>query len=269
MMPDVYVWKARRSPVLLAALPPALAVLATFPNADWKLMLPVCTYCSLFMLMGQVGRDRGYQLQDRLFAAWGGPPTTVLLRHRDSPFDEATLATLHAWLSSVTGAPAPSTRKESAAPGDADDVYNAYVRHLRDAMRDKKQYPLVFEENVNYGFRRNTWGLKPYGIALAALGTAGAAVNLVRFLDGTRASMACACTVVSLVLLLFWLFWVNPAWVRIPATAYAERLMEAALRMSKAEPKGSKKKSGKAVRQRKQTAGQKHRGPAELDEETS
>ena len=53
MKPDLYVWKARRCPVLLAVLPPALAVLAMFPDAKWKLMLPLCTFCGLLMLIGQ------------------------------------------------------------------------------------------------------------------------------------------------------------------------------------------------------------------------
>ena len=239
MKPDIYVWKARRSPVLLAVLPPGLAVIASFPGADWKLILPICTFCGLFMLVGQLGRDRGSQCQDRLFASWGGKPTTVMLRHRESPFDEATLAKLHAWLASVTGVPAPSKRKESASPDEADEIYEAFVRHLRDATRDKKQYPLVFEENVSYGFRRNTWGLRPYGIASAAIGTSGAAVNLLRFHGGPHLGMAIACTTVTGVLLLFWMCWVHPRWVRIPANAYAERLLEAALRMARAEPKRS------------------------------
>jgi len=210
-------------------------------------MLPLCTFCGLFMLVGQLGRDRGSQLQDRLFSSWGGRPTTVMLRHRESPFDETTLAKLHAWLASVTGVPAPSKRKESASPDDADEVYDAFVRHLRDATRDKQQYPLVFEENVSYGFRRNTWGLKPYGIAFAAVGTAGAAVNLFRYHNGPNLGLAIASTMVSAFLLLFWLGWVNPKWVRIPATAYAERLMEAALRMARTEPKDSTTKVELAV----------------------
>jgi hypothetical protein len=246
MKPDLYVWKARRCPVLLAVLPPALAVLATFPDADWKLMLPVCTFCGLFMLIGQVGRDRGYEHQDSLYASWGGKPTTVMLRHRDSPFDENTLAALHDWLAKVTGVPTPSKRKEAASPDEADAVYDAYVRYLRDATRDKAQYPLIFEENVSYGFRRNTWGLKPYGIVVATIGTVGAAINLLRFSDGARMGMAIACTMVSSLLLLFWACWVRPHWVRIPARAYAERLMEAAQRMTRADSKSTTAGAGPA-----------------------
>jgi hypothetical protein len=206
-------------------------VLATFPDADWKLLLPVCTFCGLFLLLAQVGRDRGKVNEAGLFSGWGGKPTTVLLRHRNSPFDEATLARLHGWLASATGVPAPSKRKEAASPAEADNVYEAYVRHLRDATRDKQQYPLVFEENVNYGFRRNAWGLRPLGVLLAAVGVLGGGFNLYRHAGGPGLGPAVTVTAVNLLLLVFWALWVRPAWVRIPAQAYAERLMEAALRM--------------------------------------
>ncbi|HVU44482.1 MAG TPA: hypothetical protein VHD85_00055, partial [Terracidiphilus sp.] len=167
--------------------------------------------------------------------------TTLMLRHRGSPFDETTLGMLHRWLSAVTGVPAPSKRKESASPEDADKVYDAFVRHLREATRDRQEYPLVFEENVSYGFRRNVWGLKPYGIAFAAMGIAGASISVFRFRDGPQLGPALASTAVSAILFFFWLGWVNPRWVRIPATAYAERLLEAALRMARAEPNDSTK----------------------------
>jgi hypothetical protein len=233
MKPDIYVWKARRCPVLLAVLPPALAVLASFPDTDWKMLLPAVTFCGLFLLLAQVGRDRGKVLEDGLFAGWGGKPTTALLRHRNSPYDEATLARLHSWLASVTGVAAPSKRKETCSPADADEVYEAYTRHLRDATRDKQQYPLVFEENVNYGFRRNALGLRPLAIGLAVIGVLGGAFNIYRHLGDPVVGLAVAATVVNVLLLCFWAFWVRRAWVRIPAQAYAERLMEAALRMAR------------------------------------
>jgi hypothetical protein len=221
------------------------------------------------MLVGQIGRDRGYALQDRLFAMWSGIPTTVMLRHKDSPFDEATLAKLHAWLASVTGVPAPSKRKEAASPEDADEVYYAFTRHMRDETRDKQKYPLVFEENVSYGFRRNTWGLKPFGITAASVGTIGAAVNIYRFKDGPSLGMAVACTALSALLLLFWLCWVHPSWVKIPAKAYAERMVEAALRLARTEPKGSTSKANSSPPEKtpKRRAVSKASRSVEVDEE--
>src|SRR5437763_442138 len=109
---DVYVWRARRSAVMLAALPPALAMFAWFPRLDWALLAAPLTFFGVFALVTQIGRDRGKQKEGKLYAAWGGKPTTVMLRHRDSPLDPAALALLHDALARATGVPAPSKRKE-------------------------------------------------------------------------------------------------------------------------------------------------------------
>ena len=39
---------------------------------------------AISMFLGEFGRDQGYRKQDRLWASWGGAPTTQLLRHRNS-----------------------------------------------------------------------------------------------------------------------------------------------------------------------------------------
>jgi hypothetical protein len=232
---DVYVWKARRCPVLLTVLPPALAVLAWFPTADWKLVLPVLTFFGLFALLSQVGRDRGKNMEAALFEEWGGKPTSVLLRHRDTPFDEVTLARLHRWLATVTGVPTPSKRKETGSPAEADEVYEAYTRHLRDVTRDRDKVPLVFDENVSYGFRRNLCGLRPFGIALSLAAVVACVWKVVLSGGAGESALAVCGAVVSGLLLLMWLFWFRRGWVRIPARAYAERLLEAGLRLATAD----------------------------------
>lgn len=45
---------------------------------------------------------------------------------------------------------------------------------LREQTRDPKMFPIVYEENVNYGFRRNLLGLKPTGAAIAVVGSLAA-----------------------------------------------------------------------------------------------
>ena len=42
--------------------------------------------------------------------------------------------------------------------------------------RDKAKYPLVFEENVNLGFRRNLWAMKPAAVVITA-GSAAACLG--------------------------------------------------------------------------------------------
>lgn len=227
---DVYVWQARRSAVMLTALTPALAMFAWLPRFDWALLAPPLTFFGVFALVTQVGRDKGKLKEEKLYEAWGGKPTTVMLRHRDSPLDPAALALLHESLAKATGVPAPSKRKEAGSPESADKVYEEYVRYLRDSTRDREKYPRVFEELVNYGFRRNLWGLKPIGIVLAAVASL-AAVGATCWHHGhDHQPLAAAAAAVNLVMLAAWVWWINPAWVRIAAQAYADRLIEVALR---------------------------------------
>src|SRR5947208_9959356 len=69
----------------------------------------------------------------------------------------------------------PTSEEEAADPEGADQRYEACVRFLRNATRDRSTFPLVFAENVNYGFRRNLWGMRSAGIACSAVSALGAA----------------------------------------------------------------------------------------------
>ena len=60
-------------------------------------------------------------------------------------------------------------RKRVADPEWADTKYEEVVTSLREATRDTSRFPLVFAENANYGFRRNLWGLRPIGTAVAVV----------------------------------------------------------------------------------------------------
>jgi hypothetical protein len=218
---------------MLAALPPALAMFAWFPRFDWALLAPPLTMFGMFALVSQVGRDRGKLKEGWLYDRWGGKPTTVMLRHRDSPLDPTALARLHEALALATGVPTPSKRKEAGSPADADKVYEEYARYLRDSTRDKEKFPRVFDELVNYGFRRNLWGLKPLGLVLAAVAAVVAGGAVWWHKDHEQQPLVGAAAAVNVIMLAAWVFWINPSWVRIAAQAYAERLIEVALRAAR------------------------------------
>jgi hypothetical protein len=108
-------------------------------------------------------------------------------------------------------------------------VYEACTTSLISKTRAKNSFPLVFEENCNYGFRRNLWGMKPLGIsiALAAIITLGGRLY-VQFADHERvAPVDLGFVGLTAILLAIWLLRVTPGWVMIPAREYASRLMEA------------------------------------------
>jgi CHASE2 domain-containing sensor protein len=83
---------------------------------------------------------------------------------------------------------------------------------------------LVATENAEYGFRRNTLGLKPIAI-LVAIGI-GVLSLVLAAIDSWPPGFVVP-AVVSVLALVFWVWVVTPDWVRSAAETYAARLMEA------------------------------------------
>ena len=84
---DPYVRRARPQLALLVALPVALAVLAGFPaesavaSAVWSLVV----WSGGTTLIAHAARGPGKAREPKLFALWGGKPTTRLARVRALP----------------------------------------------------------------------------------------------------------------------------------------------------------------------------------------
>jgi hypothetical protein len=155
-----------------------------------------------------------------------------MLRHRESKLAVNPLNRdrYHAKLRRlVRSVRIPTRAKELADPIAADQVYDACVAYLRNATRDRAKYGLIFEENINYGFRRNLWGMRASGIFLAAIGVA--ASGIVAASAWTRNDplwgIASLIATGNACLLSWWMIRIRPPWVLTAARAYAERLLEA------------------------------------------
>jgi len=177
--------------------------------------------------MAQMARDPGKKKEPALFQSWDGKPTTRLLRHRDAP-NKVLLRRRHEKLQSlVPGIQIPTAEQEHANPRGADEIYDACTAFLLERTRKTDEFPLVFEENCNYGFRRNLWGMKPLGIATSVVGAVAVVAVLIfhRRAGVSLSPTTFICAILNLLLLLGWVVWFTPDWVRIPAEAYAERLL--------------------------------------------
>lgn len=230
-MLDTYTTRARLWPALLVALPLGLTTLALLPGdfGEWDVLWSLIVFSGGTALLAEIGRDFGKNKEPRLFQLWGGKPTTRMLRHRDAP-DKTALEFWHSRLGQLMqGLELPTPEEEKSNPLEADDVYERCIDFLRGQTRDKKRFPLVFEENCNYGLRRNLWGMRPLGIATSSLSFVAIGV-VIAFNYSVRAlppsPMEVACGSISLFLLLGWITLFTPKWVRVPAEAYAKRLLE-------------------------------------------
>jgi hypothetical protein len=228
---DEYDRNARLKPALLVILPASLTVTALGVNvsAPVGVLTGSLTAIGFTYVLAQFARDRGKRKELSLFALWGGKPTTVRLRHRTNAINPYTLARYHAIATRLVGKSIPSTFEEQNDPQSADLIYESVGDCLRGKTRDTKKYPLIFKELVSYGFRRNLWGMKPFGIFLTSACVIFQLGFLTRlfFYQSSVPPVQVVMAVTNLVILLCWIFLVNPSWVRIPADAYADRLLEA------------------------------------------
>ncbi len=229
---DRYTFWARFLPAAVMLLPAGLALAAWFPNGfdGWSLLVGLMASGAGAMLLMQIGRDAGKKKEPGLWALWGGQPAVAMLRHRDKRLDRLTRLRYHEKLAGlVPGCPAPTETTEQMDPAAADEVYTSWVRYLREATRNHSRFAVLFAENINYGFRRNLWGMKSAAVVIAVLGIAAA---LVRVLLAVRAGhdippMAAIVAGLDTALLVLWMLRFRPSWVLTAANAYAERLLAA------------------------------------------
>jgi hypothetical protein len=219
---DAYTLKARVYPSLLTLLPAFLAVIAWVPEARTVIgsLVSLAVGSGGAYLLSEFGRDRGRKLQPKLFGLWGGKPTTVELRHVGN-LNPLLLARRHAQVGRVTGVDLPSAEDERKNRHKADQAYDTAVSALIEKARDRQRFPLVFAENLSYGFRRNLWGLKVAAVPIALVSLAAASARA--YLAPSALPVTCA--VLCGIAVVMWLFLVTPSWVRIPADAYSRALL--------------------------------------------
>lgn len=227
-----YARRARLAPVLIVMLPVGLAVASWVPvePAKWGSLLGLAAACGLTMFFSQLGRDQGKAKEAALFESWGGKPTTRFLSHANSPLNAQTLERYHKRLRKLRrDFKLPTAEEEASDPTAAKTLYASCVDYLLERTRDTKAFPLVFSENVNYGFRRNLWGMKRVGLCIAVLAAlacvARTGLNWWRHEPVHEVSLIAAGICVCLGLL--WTIRITPDWVRLAGDAYAQRLLAA------------------------------------------
>jgi hypothetical protein len=228
---DQYARRARLQPALLVALPAALTMLACFPTAAsaaavvWSLIV----WSGGTALIAQLGRDGGKSKQPWLFARWGGKPTLRMLRHRDTS-NAVLLEHRHLKLRALLPhLKIPTADEERKDPILADATYDTCTLFLLEKTRSREAFPLVFEANCDYGFRRNLWGMKGLAMPLA-LGAAGVVLSDVWIRIRTSQSLpptTIASGAAIAFLLAAWVVVFTPNWVKTAADAFAERLLGA------------------------------------------
>jgi hypothetical protein len=165
---DSYSRRARIYPALISIAPLVALLVKTSSSDGWTLenafvMLGVAI---AYFVLGLLARRTGKRLEADFFTKWGGKPSVLVLRHDNSLVDSVSKGRYHKFLAGALGVPAPTPETEQHNSSAANQFYESAGNRLRELTRSRSDFPLVFEENVSYGFWRNLRGLKPFALVL-------------------------------------------------------------------------------------------------------
>lgn len=227
---DNYSLRARYLPVVISTLPLLLTISTLFPNnyIGIGILAGFITSAGITAILAQIGRDYGKNKEDKFNSIYGGKATTCLLRHQTSIINSNTLERYHIKLSKSLKTKKPTLKYENDHPAECDIIYESWIDWLKTKTRDKKKYSLIFEENVNYGFRRNLWGIKPFGIIFSIIALLASLINAIIHFQNNKSMLLYILIVIMIntLFIIFWIIIVSAKWVRLAANEYAKRLLE-------------------------------------------
>lgn len=233
---DPYDRKARTFPGLMAVLPLLVPLLWIFGPKSPVLtsLLGLVAGCGAIYALGSIARGRGKRLEDKLVKSWGGMPTTLILRHRDTFLDSVSKKRYHDEIKAKLKITVSTAAEEAENPAAADDIYIGATRQLRELTRGTTN-ALLLKENIAYGFHRNMLAMRPVGILTCVLGVLlGLLLSKVIRIHPLGLEMDSLLSpgaaggmtlVVAIALLFFWSHF-NADQVRRMGYVYAERLFE-------------------------------------------
>jgi len=236
---DHYVINARLKPAFFVVMPLAITTIAWCPEAQriGGVIIAFMITFGVMAFLSNLVSNSGNELQLRLFKLWGGAPSTMILRHADTTLDSHTKKRYHRWLEArVPDLELPDASMELNTVDDADEVYISATNFLREFSRDKTKYPMVYSDNVAYGFSRNLLVMRWLGFGISFIsvmlnlgflyfGYFGQSypnyiqANTAEFLFGLGAM----CT--SILLVVLFAFFVNKSYVHGRAIRYAKSLV--------------------------------------------
>ena len=231
---DEYERKARLYPALLL-IAPIVGTVFVLLSIEMAIGATILVSSGGAYLLTQLARDKGKEKEPELFKEWGGMPSIAVFRHTDNQLDKITKAKHHEQLTHlVAGTTAQTIEQEKADPSSADEIYTAWSNYLRTNTRGEK-FPLVRKELMNYGYRRNVYGMRPIGILVSLISLVTCAIRLYFVYRSTSQydEALILAGAFSLVFSVLWIFQFTANWVRIPAVEYAKRLAESVEILSK------------------------------------
>lgn len=230
---DRYERKARLLPGLLLAAAPALTmgtILQEFTTWYTAAGSAVGVEFLAAILLGQYARSRGRVAEDKLWKAWGGPPTTRWLRPSDETCSNQQKVKWRSAIKRITGLSLPASMPDGVSQDHFDRQIADTTRQLRYSLRSQPEAVILAIHNEDYGFARNLYGVRWFWFMLcvACLVGSGVAFGL-----GLRPYMGTVVALSSVIVSLL-IACELPDYVRRCADRYAESLFATAILVTQA-----------------------------------
>lgn len=222
-----YELNARLKPALLALLPIIVVALFWYPGA-WSIVgsvVAAASACGVLYAIAQLARHRGRVAEHKMNRDVGRNHTARLLTHSDETIVAETKARYHAYLRTHDKVLSTSN-EEQLEPELAFRRARSAVDWLLEHTRTGTSASLLMDENVAYGFQRNLYGLKPFGVGLCMTSLVAHIFLLALTVPGSeRFWLGVAVCGLLTVILFGWLFFVTKGAVAEASLAYAQRLL--------------------------------------------
>lgn len=168
---DDFTFKSRVMPVLVVCIPIILFwIFKGIQNESWTsnsiYSLVIIAFISFASM---AAREKGKNIQTKMYAKLGAMPTTIIMRYSDKTFDEITKTRYHNKLNrAVEGVRLPTEPKDETVESDIhyESAMN-WIRNYVNSNRDKE--PRAYQELKKYNFWRNLYGIKYIAIILYSL----------------------------------------------------------------------------------------------------
>ncbi len=238
---DKYERYARVSPGLLALIPiPVTVTTLGFRQAPViSVTASVLSIAGGPVLLADTIRQFGQRTQDKLWAAWGGAPTTLALRLRETTANSVQRDIWRDAAEKVSGIALASRASELRNPKRADEAIETAVARLRQLTWGDR-FVLLQAENRSYGFQRNFCGIRWFGRLVAFTGILVIVGFIGWHLSNSSHAAIPTADVLGLLLngaiLVGWFILPSANRVRIAGEKYAHQLLYAAVNLAENPP---------------------------------
>lgn len=198
---DAYSIRARLFPAIIAAAPAlaALTLLISWKTFGLSNMIASLGLLVMLFAIADFSRARGRKIESKIYEEQGGIPSITMFRRNDQTIDGGSKERYREFIAGKLKVAIPSPEEERENQDAADVFYGQCGVWLRQNTRNTKVFPILFGENVTYGFRRNLLGVKNFALLLNVLVVAICTLTLWRMSWDISAPLGSKTTVVLIV----------------------------------------------------------------------